>query len=65
LSKNLIEKVFEICISLESVSISRYAFGRCDPSCIEMLGKTGLEIMVSERGRGRPSLLELNGRVEI
>ncbi|MEE9323095.1 MAG: hypothetical protein V3U72_00985 [Candidatus Aenigmarchaeota archaeon] len=65
LSKNLIERVFQICLELESISISRYAFRRCDPSCIEMLENIGLEVMVSKRGRGRPNLLELNGKVRI
>ena len=59
LSKNLVRRVVQICLELESISISRYAFERCDPACIEMVEGIGLGIVVSKRGRGRPNLLEV------
>jgi hypothetical protein len=60
LSKKLVLESLKICDGVESVSLSRYAFRKCDPECMEIISRVGIDLMVSERRKGRPNLLEKN-----
>jgi len=57
-SRNILEKVLEICSDLEKISFSRYAFSRCDHDFIKELSQNGLDIDISKRSVGRPNLIE-------
>ena len=57
-SRNILKKVLSVCLNLERISFSRYAFSRCDSNFIEELLEMGVSIGVSRRNAGRPNLIE-------
>jgi Ran GTPase-activating protein (RanGAP) involved in mRNA processing and transport len=62
-SRKLLRIILKSCENLEKVSLSKYALQKCNPEIIDYLSKRGVAIQVSDRGIGRPSLLEKIGGV--
>jgi len=49
--------VLSKCGNLKIISISKYAYSRCDKDIIEKIRSKGIELKIRE-SRGRPSMIE-------
>jgi len=57
-SKRLLKKVLCKFKKIERISLSKYAFSRCNAKLIEIVTRKKLEIKILERNAGRPNLIE-------
>ena len=57
LSKRLIKNVFKRCVKVKVISVSKYAYMRCDKNILGLIEKQGVKIIVRQN-IGRPNILE-------
>ena len=61
ISKKILERVISKCSELEEISLSRYAYNRCASDFLNLLSQTNIEVKISAKGVGRPSIIDKMG----
>jgi hypothetical protein len=61
ISRRMVDMILGSCRGIKKVSLSRYASEKCNSEIIDYLTDKGLQIHISNRGNGRPNLLERTG----
>ncbi|MEM7818800.1 MAG: hypothetical protein QW403_01480 [Candidatus Aenigmatarchaeota archaeon] len=57
LSKRMLEFILKNCKNIKIISMSRYAYERCDKKMIELIERQGIKLIVRQN-LGRPSIIE-------
>ena len=57
-SERLVKKIIEKNPQITKISFSRYTASRCNPSIFGMIIKRDIEVVIQQKGPGRPNLLE-------
>lgn len=57
LSKRLLSEILSVCENISSISLSRYAYAKCNKELIESIKRKGISIII-RKCVGRPNLME-------